>query len=132
MLGDLISESRGKRTVRRVLSSDPLKVEVSFEEAGKIMGADYSGFGTYWSEVQPNGTLYGEGQGVYLTRDGEMVSWRGQGVGQIKAAGAVSYRGSLYYRTASQKMSAFNSQVGVFEFEVDAEGNTQSKTWAWK
>ena len=35
MLGDLIGETTGKRIVRRVLSSDPLKVEVSFEKKEK-------------------------------------------------------------------------------------------------
>jgi hypothetical protein len=61
-----------------------------------------------------------------------MISWRGQGVGQIKAGGSVSYRGSLYYRTTSQKLAALNTQVGVFEYDVNADGNTQAKTWAWK
>src|SRR5258705_9036751 len=132
MLGQLIGESRGKRIVRRTLSSEPLKVEVSFEDAGKVLGVDYTGFGTYWSEVRPDGTLYGEGQGAYLTRDGELVSWRGSGLGLLKAGGAVSYRGILYFRTASQKLAPLNTVGGVFEFEVDADGGTYAKTWEWK
>ena len=43
MLGELIVEARGKRVVRRTLSSEPLKVEVSFEDAGKVLGVDYTG-----------------------------------------------------------------------------------------
>ena len=132
MLGDLIGEAHGKRIVRRVLSTDPLKVEVSFEEAGKILGTDYSGFGTYASVARADGSLYGEGEGAYLTKDGEMVSFKGQGVGKIKAGGAVSYRGSLYFQTASQKLAALNTLAGVFEYDVAADGTTQSKTWAWK
>ena len=39
MLGEQIGEFRGKRLLRRVLSSDPLRVEVTFEDSGKILGA---------------------------------------------------------------------------------------------
>lgn len=132
MLGELIAEGRGRRIVRRTLSSNPLKVEVSFEDGGKILGVDYSGFGTYWSEVRPDGTLYGEGDGAYLTADGEMVAWHGSGLGQLKAGGAVSYRGMLYFRTASQKLARLNTVAGVFEYDVAADGTTQAKTWEWK
>jgi len=27
---------------------------------------------------------------------------------------------------------ALNTVAGVFEFEVDPQGNTQTKTWEWK
>ena len=132
MLGELIGEARGKRIVRRTLCSDPLKVEVSFEDGGKILGADYTGFGTYWSQMRPDGTLYGEGEGAYLTSDAELVSWRGSGLGRLKADGAVSYRGMLYFRTTSQKLSSLNTVAGVFEYEVAADGTTQAKVWEWK
>lgn len=132
MLGELIGEGLGKRIVRRTLSSDPLKVEVSFEDGGKILGVDYTGFGTYCSEVRSDGTLYGEGEGAYLTHDGEIVSWRGSGLGRLKEGGAVSYRGMLYYRTGSQKLARLNTVGGVFEYEVAADGSTQAKVWEWK
>lgn len=133
MLGDQIGESQGKRIVRRALCADSgIKVEVSFEEAGKLLGTETSGFGTYWSQPRPDGTLYGEGQGLIFTKDGEMVSWKGQGVGRLMPGGAVSYRGALYMNTASQKLARVNSVATVFEFDVDASGNTHSKFWEWK
>jgi hypothetical protein len=132
MLGELIVEGRGKRIVRRTLSSEPLTVEVSFEDAGKVLGVDYTGFGTYRSEVRLDGTLYGEGEGAYMTSDGELVSWRGTGLGRLKEGGAVSYRGMLYFRTPSQKLARLNTVGGVFEYEVDGEGGTYAKTWEWK
>ena len=50
MLGELISESRGKRTARRVLSASPgFKVEVSFEADGKLLGMGAHTIATYWS-----------------------------------------------------------------------------------
>ena len=131
MLGEVISETTGKRIVRRVLSSDPVKVEVSFEDSGHLMGVGSQGFGTYCAVARPDGTLFGEGQGAYLTEDGEMVSWTGSGLGKISPDGNVSYRGALFFRTASQKLAKLNTTAGVFEYDVDAAGNTHSKVWAW-
>ena len=132
MLGEQIGETRGKRIVRRVLSSDPVRVEVSFEDSGKMLGINVNGFGTYTSQVRADGTLYGEGEGAYITQDGEMLAWKGSGLGKIKEGGAVSYRGILYYRTASQKLARLNTITGVFEYEVDAKGETLAKVWEWK
>ena len=131
MLGELIIEGRGKRIVRRTLAAEPLKMEVSFEDAGKILGVDYAGFGTYTSELRPDGTLSGDGQGAYATGDG-IVSWRGSGLGKLKDGGAVSYRGILYFHTTSQKLARMNTVAGVFRYEVAADGSTTSKTWEWK
>ncbi len=133
MLGELIAESRGKRTGRRILCVDgAVKVEVSAEDSGKILGIDANQILTYWAETRPDGTLYGEGQGVAITQDGEMVTWKGQGVGKMLPGGAVSYRGAVYYYSASPKFARLNTVAGIFEFEVDAAGNTSSKLWEWK
>jgi len=92
MLGEMIGESQGKRTGRRVLSTSPVfKVEVSFEDSGKILGIEYNGITTYWAESKPDGSLYGEGEGVYLLQNGENATMKGAGAGTIKAGGAVSY-----------------------------------------
>jgi hypothetical protein len=132
MLGELIGETRGKRIVRRVLSSAPLKVEVSFEDAGKMLGVEVNGFGTYVSEVRADGSLYGEGSGAYLSAAGDMLAWQGSGLGKLGEGGAVSYRGILYYRTTSTKLARLNTVAGVFEYEVDSKGTTHAKVWEWK
>ena len=132
MLGELLGETTGKRTTRRMLSVDPPNVEVSFEESGKMLGVNANGFGTYSSVVRNDGSLHGEGQGAIMTQDGDMISWKGSGVGKFKEKGALSYRGILYYRTTSQKLARLNNAAGVFEYEVDPEGKTQTKVWEWK
>ena len=134
MLGEQISEGHGKRTARRVLATEGggFKVEVSFEETGKLLGFDISNIGTYWSSSRPDGSLYGEGQGVVLTPDGGMATWKGAGVGKFGEGGAVSYRGAIYYTTSDPKLARLNSCAAVFEFDVDPQGNTHSKNWEWK
>jgi hypothetical protein len=132
MLGELIYQGSGKRIVRRVLSTEPVKVEVTFEGNGKLLGSDFIEIGTYSSVVRPDGTIYGEGEGVLLSAAGDQVTWKGAGVGTFKERGAVAYRGAVFYHTASAKLSRLNSVAGVFEFEADGDGNTQSKIWEWK
>ena len=133
MLGEQIGEERGRRTARRVLSVDNgFKVEVAFESVGKLLGIDINEIGTYWSASRPDGSMYGEGQGVVITKDGEAATWKGQGVGKLLAGGAVSYRGAVYYSTASPKLARLNTVAAIFEFDVDADGNTHSKLWEWK
>ena len=71
-------------------------------------------------------------QGVVVTSEGEMATWKGQGVGKLGPGGAVSYRGSLYFITSSAKLASLNTMAVVFEYEVDAAGNTKTKGWEWK
>jgi hypothetical protein len=132
MVGELIGETRGKRIVRRVLSSTPPKVEVSFEDAGKMLGVDVNGFGTYVSEVRMDGSIYGQGSGIYTSTAGDLLAWEGSGLGKFGGGGAVSYRGILYYRTTSPKLAKLNTVAGVFEYEVDPKGETHAKVWEWK
>ena len=134
MLGELISEATGRRTGRRVIDGPggAPRVEVSFEDNGKLLGLDSNNIGTYWADVKADGTIYGEGQGIAVTKDGDMVSWKGVGTGVFRGGGAVGYRGSLHYTTSSPKLARLNSIAGVFEFEVDAAGNTHGKIWEWK
>jgi hypothetical protein len=132
MLGELIGENTGKRIVRRVLSTTPPTVEVTFEDAGTMLGIATTGMGTYTSVVRPDATIYGEGQGAIFTADGEMVAWKASGQGKFGPGGAVSYRGILYFQTTSQKLARLNAAPGVFEYEIDPEGKTKTKIWEWK
>lgn len=131
MLGEQIGESKGKRLVRRVISTDPPTVEVSFEDSGHLFGVPTTGIGTYTSVIRPDGSIYGQGEGINLTQDGEGISWKGTGLGKLGAGGAVSYRGMLFFQTNSQKIS-LGSGCGAFEYEVDPSGATTSKVWEWK
>ena len=134
MLGEKIGDGTGKVTSRRVLPSQGggPKMETSFEASGKLLGVDETETGTYWSAVRPDGTLYGEGQGIHMGKGGEVATWVGSGVGTVKKDGSVSYRGAVYYQTASAAWSRLNSIASVFEFEVDAQGNSRAQLWEWK
>jgi hypothetical protein len=132
MLGDLIGEGKGKRIVRRILSTEPPTAEVTFEAAGNIAGVAMNETGTYTSEVRLDGSIFGTGQGLMITEDGDGITWTGTGLGKFGPGGSVSYRGMIFFRTPSQKMARMNNVCGAFEFETDPSGNTTSKVWEWK
>jgi hypothetical protein len=133
MLGEQIGEETGKVTTRRVLSVDGgAKVEVSLEATGRLLGIETRSTITYWASVRPDGSLYGEAQGLVVGKGGEQATFKAQGVGKLLDGGAVSYRGAQYYFSNSQKLSRLNTIAAVFEYEADAEGNTKSKLWEWK
>ena len=132
MLGDLIGEETGKISSFRVLDAAGPKVEVSFQSQGKILGNAYRGRASYWSEMQPGGFLYGEGQGVYLTADGGTAAWKGHGTGRLKPGGGVSYRGAIHFMHARGSLEKLAGMVGVFEHDADANDNVTSKVWEWK
>lgn len=132
MLGDQIGVTTGRRLVRRVLSVDPPTAEVSFEDSGTLFGVAVTGMGTYTSVIRPDSSIFGHGQGMELTSDGEGVTWTGTGVGKFGPGGSISYRGMLFFRTTSQKLARLNNACGAFEYDVDPSGNTVSKMWEWK
>ena len=132
MLGDKIGEVKGKRSVRRVISVDPPTAEVTFEDSGELFGIATAGIGSYTSVVRADGSIFGNGQGMITTVDGERVTWTGTGLGHFGPGGSVSYRGMLFFRTTSKKLARLNNCCGAFEYEVDAKGGTVSKMWEWK
>ena len=42
----------------------------------------------------------------------------------MKKDGSISYRGACYYQSAAPAWGRLNSIAGIFEYEVDAQGNT--------
>ena len=134
MLGEKLGEESGKVTSQRVLANPGggPKVETSFQVTGTLLGVSHTTRATYQASMRPDGNLYGEGQGIAMGKDGEMAAWVGSGVGTLKKDGSVSYRGAIYYQSASAKWLRLNGVASVFEYEVDAQGNTKAQIWEWK
>jgi hypothetical protein len=99
---------------------------------GSLLGIGHKTTGTYYSIVRPDETLFGEGQGIVMSNEGDMATWVGQGITTIKKDGSVSYRGAIYYQTTATKWARLNSVAAVFEYEVDVQGNTRAQMWEWK
>jgi len=134
-----VYESKGMITGQRVLEVNPLpKIETSFVENDSFKGGNItaSETGTYSSVLRPDGTLYGEGQGIITTKGGEVATWTGQGIGRFMPDGKVVFHGSLFFSTpnssASGKLAFLTNMVGIFNYEIDQGGKTTSTVWEWK
>jgi hypothetical protein len=133
MLGDLIYEHRGKITNQRVLDAEGAKMETSFSGSANYRGTDGTEIGTYQTTYRSEGVLYGEGQGVITTKDGEIATWTGSGIGRFTGQGKIRFHGPLFYRTYStQKLAFLNNLVGVYETQIDENQNFLYKVWEWK
>jgi hypothetical protein len=136
VIGEKIGETNGKINSLRVIScpsSGHTKVECSVQASGKLLGADINELATYWSAPRPNGTFYGEGNGIITTKDGEIITWKGTGVGRPTGRGnGMSWRATCYYETSSTKLSRINNTVGLIQYETDENNNTKASTFEWK
>jgi hypothetical protein len=134
MLGEKIAEGKGKVTLQRVLPNPggPPKMETTFQDTGSLLGVGFQETGTYSAVLRPDGTLFGEGQGLVMSAEGDAASWVGQGVGTIQKDGSSSFRGAIYFQTASTKWARLNRCAAIYEHEIDAQGNTRGQVFEWK
>jgi hypothetical protein len=134
-LGREVGSLSGKVTGTRVLPPEGgrPRVEVSFDAAGDLLGVPAQVTCTYWVEVRPDGTIYGEtnNQGVIVTDDG-VGTYSGAGTGHMTPGGGSSLRGAIYLHNAPSKLSELSEVAVVFEWEVDGEGNTKGQLHEWK
>ena len=117
---------------RRVLDAEGPTLEISVSARGSVRGTQVNESLTYVARATSAGVLHGEGQGVIMTGDSEMAAYTGEGMGRFSASG-LKWRGAIFYRTSSSgKLSFLNNVVGVFEAEMDSEGNFTERIWEWK
>jgi hypothetical protein len=136
MLGEKIGEERGKVTSRRVLKSgDPhyLKMEITFETQATVYGVSCMSIGTYEVFERISGQLYGVGQGMIRTPDGEGAIWNGHGVGVPTPDGGVKFAASVAYQAGSQgKLARLNHVLVLVEHTSSGDGSVRSTFSEWK
>jgi hypothetical protein len=123
MLGDQIGESAGKATSMKVLPGEDyryVKMEVTIQETGKVYGVDGMNMGTYVAFERVRGQLFGEGQGIIATGDGESAIWNGHGVGRMTGQGmGMSFRFSIAYQAPQTgNLARLNEVLVIGEHEV--------------
>ena len=135
-VGDKIGEASGRVTGTRVITpsgTQQVRLEVSFQGSGTLLGQDITDIGTYWQTLKPGGVLYGEGDVLYLTADGQSAHWKGFGVGRPTGAfpaGHFAVCGS--FETDSQAFGRLNEVATVTEYDVDQEGDYRYTFWEWR
>ena len=100
---------------------------------GSFKGVQVTETLTYVANTSSKGVLHGVGNGIITTEDGDVATYSGEGIGKFDALGVLNWRGSIFFETSSEgKLRFLNNIVGVFEAQVDAQGNFTDKTWEWK
>ena len=136
MLGERLGEERGKVTTRRVLEGDDyryVKMEITFETEATILGVPGMNTGTYTIFERILGQIYGEGRGIFMTRDGEGAIWNGHGIGVPTGDGmGVKFAASVAFQTNSSKLARLNSVLTLVEHEAGGDGSAKSVLWEWK
>ncbi|CAN5170751.1 hypothetical protein BH18THE2_BH18THE2_36160 [soil metagenome] len=134
-IGDLILESSGLPI--RVLDIGGDKgptIEVSYVGNATIRGGiNATDMGTVWSITNPDGTIYGKGNGTLTSKaTGEMATYAFQAVGQYGPDGKLRNRGSVFFNTntsSSGQLSFLNNMVGVYADETVPAANAMTKIW---
>ena len=137
MLGEQIAESKGKIIGQRVLDVEGPTIETSVSASGSIKGTQVKETLTFVGRPPPpttsKGVLHGKGKGVIMAGESELATYTGEGVGRLSSSGSINWRGSIFYSTSSNGVLSFlNNLIGVFEVEIDIEGNFSEKIWEWK
>ena len=135
MLGEVLFKETGKTIGMRVLSTDAagVNVEVTLQTEGQIGDVDETSLWTYTSLTRPDGSIHGDGRGFMTTSDGDVIGMLGSASAKaVGADGSIKYRGALHFQNASGGFSHLVGTAGVFEYDVDAEGNTTATVWEWK
>ena len=135
MLGEQILELKGKIIGQRVLDVEGPTIETSVSVSGSIKGTQVKETLTF--EGRPTttskGVIHGKGKGVIMAGESELATYTGEGVGRVRSSGSINYRGSIFYSTSSNgKLAFLNNLIGIFESEIDTEGNFSEKIWEWK
>ena len=133
MLGELIGETTGKMSGQRVIDLEGPTVETNVSSMGTLNGVQVTETLTFVSGPTSKGVIHGIGKGVINTKDGQIATFTGEGIGRFDSTGVLKWRGALFFHTNSEgNLQFLDNMVGVFESDVDALGNFTDKIWEWK
>ena len=144
-LGEPLFVEQGRITGQRVLAVAPQpQLETNFIANTSINNG--TGFvvnainlGTNTITLNADGTFRGEGQGVLRTEGGDFASWTNQAVGNLASEGNIIIRGATFWSTppststtTTSELAFMNGVIGLFEMEIDSQGNLSVTEWEWE
>jgi hypothetical protein len=135
MLGAKLGEDTGKVTGRRVLPGDEdvrwVRLEITVETQATILGQAGMNAGTYTIVERGPGQVYGQGQGIFMTLDGQSAIWNGHGVCRMDEQGGIHIAASLAFQTNSENLKKLNNMLVVVEHHTDMQNNARSDLFEW-
>ena len=133
-LGELVLEDSGQITGIRVLSTDASGTthELNLQLSGTIRGVGQNTLWTYTMLQRPDGSLYGQGNGVLTTVNDDVIHLIGSGSGKANPGGTVRFCTMLHPHGATGQNADLNAIGLAGEYEVAADGTATNKCWEWK
>ena len=133
-LGELVLEDNGQITGIRVLSTDAsgTTVELCVTLTGTIRGVAQTTMWTYNATTRADGSMYGQGNGVLTTVNGDVIHLIGSGSAQANPGGTVRCCTMLHPHGATGENADLNSIGLVGEYVAAADGTVTNKCWEWK
>ena len=133
-LGELVLEDSGQITGIRVLSTDAsgTTLELNLQLSGTIRGVGQTTLWTYTMLQRPDGSLYGQGNGVLTTVNGDVIHLIGSGSGKANPGGTVRFCTMLHPHGATGQNADLNASGLAGEYVVAADGTATNKCWEWK
>jgi hypothetical protein len=135
MVGDKLGNLTGKVMLRRVLPSPgqgAARTETTQRGTGTLLGVEFQDMSTYESEVRPDGTLYGSGQGVCMGKGGALATWVGHGVATVTKGGGSAFRGAIFFYSTSPAWQRLNGVAALFEYDVAPDDSYTGAFTEWK
>jgi hypothetical protein len=143
-LGEPLFVEQGRITGQRVLAVAPQpQLETSFMANASINNGTGSvvnaiNIGTTTITLNADGTFRGEGQGILRTEGGDFASWTSKTVGNLASGGNIIVRGATFWgtppstATTAGTLAFMNGMIGLFEMEIDIQGNLSVTEWQWE
>jgi hypothetical protein len=100
---------------------------------GKAKGVAVTDLITYTQVEKGEGTLFGEGETVWLTDDGQVCTWKGFGIGRpTSAGGAATFAVAGSFETKAPRLADLNGVCCIVEFETEDDGTYHWTAYEWK
>jgi len=134
MLGEVLGEGSGKMIGTKLLPQEgpEFKIEATIQGAGKLLGEEVTELGTYWQTMRSGGSLYGEGQVLWMTKQGETLIWKGFGVGRPTGPPpAARFAVCGAFHTVPARFERLLGAATVTEYVIEADGSYNYKTQEW-
>jgi hypothetical protein len=141
-LGEPLFVEQGRITGQRVLAVAPQpQLETSFMANASINNGTGSvvnaiNIGTNIITLNADGTFRGGGQGILRTEGGDVASWTSQSTGNLAPGGSIIVRGATFWSTppstSAGELAFMNGVIGLFEMEIDIQGNLSVTEWEWE
>jgi len=102
MLGELMGETTGKMSGQRVIDLEGPTVETNVSSMGTLNGVQVTETLTFVPGPTSKGVIHGMGKGIINTKDGQIATFTGEGIGRFDSTGVLKWRGALFFHTNSE------------------------------